>query len=105
MFDNIPGGGKAVDPDDDHLFPESLRRAYRILKNSNCLPRELELRSRIHNMQTLLNMVEDPQGKDNINRKLALLILSLNLASPDRLDPRGDRDYIDRIRCRTSGLD
>jgi len=105
VFDNLPGAGKAVDLDDDRLVPEALRMAYRILKNANCLPREIELRSHIQVMRTLVDAVEDPQERAKFDRKLAMLILSLNLAGPDRLDPREDRNHVDRVRCRASGIE
>jgi len=105
VFDNLSGAGKAVDLDDNRLVPETLRIAYRILKNANCLPREIELRSQIQGMRTLVGTAEDPQERAKINRKLAMLILSLNLAGPDRLDPRSDRHYGDSVRRRALGIE
>ncbi len=39
-FDNLPGRGKPLDPDDGANVPEELRMAWRVLKNAGCLPPE-----------------------------------------------------------------
>ncbi|MFM2482693.1 DnaJ family domain-containing protein [Celerinatantimonas sp. YJH-8] len=42
QLDALPGHGKPLKLDDDSQVPESLRIAYRILKNAGYLPPELE---------------------------------------------------------------
>ena len=55
MFDNLPGKGRPLNLDDDNGVPEDLRLTYKVLKNSNCLPIEMELRKEFFNLRTLLN--------------------------------------------------
>ena len=59
-FDNLPGHGEPLEVEDDSHVPEDLRLAYKILKNADCLPPELQLRKEIRQMEDML---------DNIDRK------------------------------------
>ena len=58
--------------------PEELRVAYKILKNANCLPPEIELKKEIRNTQDLLSGMADTAEKYNTLKKLNLLIMKLN---------------------------
>ena len=79
VFDNLPGKGKPLQLDDDSLIPEDLRLAYKILKNSNCLPIEMELRKEIFNLRQLLDAAIDPETRRDLRRQLNLLVLRHNL--------------------------
>src|SRR5437764_12345618 len=79
VFDNLPGKGKPLRLDDDEFVPEDLRLAYKILKNSNCLPIETELRKEIFNLRQLLNAAMDEETRREIRWKLNLLILEYNV--------------------------
>jgi DnaJ-like protein len=78
LFDNLPGKGKPLPLDDDSFVPEDLRLAYRILKNSNCLPIELEIRKEIFNLRQLLAAATGAEGKTEIRRQINRLVLRLN---------------------------
>jgi len=89
LFDNLPGKGKPLKLDDDSGIPEDLRLAFKILKNSNCLPIEMELRKEIFNLRQLLDAAIDPETRRELRRDLNLLILrfnSLNRGAAVRLD-------------------
>jgi hypothetical protein len=79
VFDNLPGKGKPLQLDDDSCVPEDLRLAYKILKNSNCLPIEMELRKEIFSLRQLLDAAIDPEIRDSLRRQLNLLVLRHNL--------------------------
>jgi hypothetical protein len=79
IFDHLPGKGKPLNLDDDAAIPEDLRLTFKILKNANCLPVELELRKEIFNLRQLLNAAIDPEDRRELRRKLNLLILNFNL--------------------------
>jgi hypothetical protein len=79
VFDNLPGKGKPLKLEDDSCIPEDLRLTYKILKNSNCLPIELELRKEIFSLRQLLNAAIDPETRQELRRELNLLTLRLNL--------------------------
>src|SRR5262245_13307381 len=51
VFDNLPGRGKPLVLDDDGTVPEDLRLTYKVLKNSNCLPVEMEMRKELFNLR------------------------------------------------------
>ena len=78
-FDNLPGKGKPLNLDDDSSVPEDLRLTYKVLKNANCLPIELEMRKEIYNLRQLFNAAIDPETRRELRRELNLLILNLNL--------------------------
>uniref|UniRef100_A0A832A810 DUF1992 domain-containing protein n=1 Tax=Desulfacinum infernum TaxID=35837 RepID=A0A832A810_9BACT len=77
-FDNLPGAGKPLTLEDDSHLPADLRIAYKILKNADCLPPELELRKEIRTTEELLSGIQDTQEKYRQMKKLNYLILKLN---------------------------
>ena len=79
IFDNLPGKGKPLQLDDDHGIPEDLRLTYKILKNANCLPIEMELRKEIFSLRQLLDAAIDPEIRRDLRRQLNLLVLRHNL--------------------------
>ncbi len=78
-FDNLPGKGKPLAFDDDTSVPEDLRLTYKILKNSNCLPPELEMRNQIFSLHQLLHAAIEVETRRNLRRESNLLILNFNL--------------------------
>ena len=84
-LDNLPGKGKPLKLDDDSGIPEELRLAYKILKNADCLPPELELKKEIVQLRDLLKGVEDVEEKYRLMKRLNFQIMKLNMirrASP-----------------------
>jgi hypothetical protein len=79
LFDNLPGKGKPLNLDDDSGVPEDLRLTYKILKNSNCLPVEMELRKEIYNLRQLIDAAIDPETRRELHRELSFLVLRLNV--------------------------
>ncbi|KLP61709.1 hypothetical protein ABR39_00210 [Enterobacter genomosp. O] len=80
-FDDLPGSGEPLVLDDDsHIAPE-LRAGYRLLKNSGCLPPELEQRREAVELADLLKGVrqDDPRHAE-LSRRLVLLELKLRQA-------------------------
>ena len=79
VFDNLPGKGKPLNLDDESFVPEDLRLSYKILKNSNCLPIEMELQKEIFNLRQLLNAAIDPDTRRELRRELNMLMLNLDV--------------------------
>ena len=77
-FENLAGMGKPILLDDDHHIPEDLRLAYKILKNADCVPPEIELKKEIRRTEDFLGGMEDTAEKYRILKKLNYLILRLN---------------------------
>ena len=78
-FDDLPGRGEPLELENDSHLPEDLRIAYKILKNADCLPPELQLRKEIHTTQQLLAGITDTQKKYKQLQKLNFLIMKLNV--------------------------
>lgn len=77
-FDNLIGTGKPLDLKDDFHVSEDLRMAYKILKNADCLPPEIELKKEIKQTEALIGGMEDVPEKYRTIKKLNYLIMKLN---------------------------
>lgn len=78
-FDNLPGRGEPLKFEDDSRVPEDLRMAYKVLKNADCLPPELELRKEIRQMEDLLESIPDEKEKYRQIKNINFKIMKLNL--------------------------
>lgn len=78
-FDNLPGHGEPLNLDDDAHIPEDLRLAYKILKNANCLPPEIEIRKEIRQMEDMLENMSDEKEKYHQIKKINYKIMKLNM--------------------------
>jgi hypothetical protein len=78
-FENLPGRGKPLQLEDDHHIPEDLRLAYKILKNADCLPPELELKKEIRRMEDLLEQIPDEREKYRLMKKINYQVMKLNM--------------------------
>ena len=78
-FDNLPGKGKPLTLDDDSSVPEDLRLAYKILKNADCLPPEIELKKEIRQMEDILADIPDEEERYRLIKKINLKITKLNM--------------------------
>ena len=97
VFDDLPGKGKPLKLEDDSFVPEDLRLTYKILKNSNCLPVEIELRKQIFNLRQLLNATIDEKTRRELRRELNLLVLKFNVKRQRGI-------YVDLLEAPTEGL-
>jgi hypothetical protein len=77
-FENLSGAGKPLDLNDDRSVPEELRLAYKILKNANCIPPEIELKKEIRQTEDLLSGMQATSEKYRLLKKLNFLIMKLN---------------------------
>ncbi len=77
-FENLPGSGKPLKFDDELHIPDDLRMAYKVLKNADCLPPELELKKEIRTAEDLLSELKDESEKYRQIKKINYLIMKLN---------------------------
>ncbi len=77
-FDNLRGAGKPLVLEDDSHIPEDLRLAYKILKNADCLPPEIELKKQICQTEDLLAGMQDTRQRYRVMKKLNYLIMKYN---------------------------
>ena len=79
-FENLAGTGKPLIFENDGHVADELRLAYKILKNADCLPPEIELKKEIERTEDLLRGMEDTAEKYHTLKKLNFLIMKLNSA-------------------------
>ena len=77
-FDNLEGAGKPLNHDAYNRISDDLRLAYKILKNADCLPPEIELKQEIKRTETLLAGITDTRERYRVLKKLNFLIMKLN---------------------------
>jgi hypothetical protein len=77
-FDNLLGAGKPLEIEDTSHIPEDLRLAYKMLKNADCMPPEIEIKKEIRCTESLLENLTDEKQKYKALKKLNYLILKFN---------------------------
>ncbi|MFQ5545908.1 MAG: DnaJ family domain-containing protein [Acidiferrobacterales bacterium] len=92
-FNNLPGTGKPLALDDDTLVPPELRVAYRVLKNAGYLPRDLQLRSEISDLEAFVATVDDSPSRGRAYQRLNYLRAQLQAARSNRADLRVEHAY------------
>jgi hypothetical protein len=101
QFDNLDGRGKPLPRDViGDTVPEDLRLSYRILKNADCVPPEVELKHEIRRTEDLLAGMAATRGKYGILKKLNFLITKLNTMRQGRVDLEVPQHYADRLVAR-----
>ena len=77
-FDNLAHAGQPLTLEEDRHIPEELRLAFKILKNADCLPPEIEIKKEIQQTEDLLSHMGDTAEKYHALKKLNYLIMKLN---------------------------
>lgn len=77
-LDNLPNKGRSLDLDEDGFVPEELRLAYKVLKNSGCIPPELELHNEVVSLRSLIDTIDDDKERLKKIRELNFRIMKLN---------------------------
>jgi hypothetical protein len=102
-FDNLPGHGKPLQLEDDSHIPEDLRLAYKVLKNANCLPPELELKKEIITTEQLLGRITDEGEKYLQLKKLNFLVMKLNMMRKVPVSWEENQRYLEKIGEKLGG--
>ena len=79
VFVNLPGKGKPLNLEDDRSVPEDLRLTFKVLKNAQCVPIEMELRKEVFSLRQLVTAATGLEDRRKLRRELNLLILKINL--------------------------
>jgi Domain of unknown function (DUF1992) len=66
-FDDLPGHGRPLPPDDLARVPAELRMGYKLLRNAGCLPPELEARKEVARLGTLLATTGDAKERARLS--------------------------------------
>ena len=100
-FENLPGKGQPL-PEEDMNVPEDIRLAYKILKNADCIPPELEVKKEIKSTKELLSGMEETSEKYSVLKKLNLLIFKLNSMRSGSIQFDVPQHYLDPLAERLS---
>lgn len=74
VFDDLPGAGRPLPPDDASHVPPELRAGYRLLKNAGYVPPEIDQAREIRQLRDLLCVAESGSAEaDKATRRLRLL--------------------------------
>ena len=96
-FENLQGSGKPLDLLDDQAVAEELRLAYKILKNADCLPPEIELKKEIQQTEELLSGMGETAEKFRTIKKLNYLIMKLNTLRNTSIEFEAPQKYSDKM--------
>ncbi len=96
-FDDLPGSGKPLVLEDDGSIPEDLRLAYKVLKNADCLPPELELKKEIKTAEELLGSLRDETEKYRQIKKINYLVMKLNVMRKGSVQWEEQQRYYEKI--------
>ncbi len=96
-FDDLEGKGKPLDLEDDSHLPADIRMAYKILKNANCLPPEVQLRKDIQSTRQLLAGIQDTQEKYRQMQKLNYLVMKLGMTRTMSPLLQEGGDYFEKV--------
>lgn len=103
-FTDLPGRGQALELSDDRLIAPELRTAFRLLKNADCLPPELELRKQIRDLQDLLDGAQAQEGAPSrAQAQRRLQWLRLQLAHEGRSQLLTQAPYLEQVMQRLQG--
>ncbi|WP_181350949.1 DUF1992 domain-containing protein [Thalassobacillus sp. CUG 92003] len=69
-FEHLPGKGKPLPKDELSHVPDDMRNSYRILKNANMLPEEMQLKKEIVSLEELIAYCENPEEAADYKREL-----------------------------------
>lgn len=101
-FNNLQGAGRPLNLVDDRHIPEELRLAFKILKNADCLPPEIELKKEILRTEELLANMPDTAERYKTIKKLNFLIMKLNASRQGNIQFELPQRYMTGVADRFS---
>ena len=99
-FEDLQGSGKPIEFADDSGIPEDLRVAYKMLKNADYAPPEIEIKKQILTTEDLLDGLPEGREKYKVIKKLNYLVMKLNClrrTSINMEEPQYSGQIIDRL--------
>ena len=96
-FENLEGTGEPLNLADYQAVAEELRLAYKILKNADCLPPEIEIKKEIHQTEKLLSGMTDTAKRYRTMKKLNFLIMKLNTLRSTSVNFEEPQKYSDKL--------
>lgn len=104
-FKNLPGAGRPLNLTQDQHIPEDLRLPYKILKNADCLPPEIEMKKEIQHTEALLANMPDTAQRYKTIKKLNYLIMKVNATRGGNIQFDIPQHYVSGMTQRLSSKD
>lgn len=99
-FDDLPSSGKPLVFVNDRCVSEELRLSFKILKNADCLPPEIELKKQIVHIESLLSGMAETEAAYHLMKKLNFLIMKLNSCRNGRVAFEVPQHYSEKLARR-----
>ena len=96
-FEDLPNAGKPLVFREDVFIPEELRMAYKILKNADTVPPEIEIKKEILNLESLLSGMGETAEAYHLMKKLNFLIMRFNSLRGGRITFEIPQVYEERL--------
>ena len=100
-FDDLPGASRPLALDDDSLVPESLRAAFRVLKNAGYVPPEVHALRQMRELTRYIEGAADESERRRAVAKLDLLAarlsMSRGLGGYMRIEPQYYEQVVQRL--------
>jgi hypothetical protein len=93
---------KPLPLNDDHMVPDDLKIAYKLLKNSGYLPPEIETRKEITRLEELIARTEDEHERLQQMRKLNVLLMKVDATRNNPANIAHNDEYYRKIVERTT---
>jgi Domain of unknown function (DUF1992) len=87
-FDDLPGAGRPLELEDLSRVPAELRAAYKVLRNAEVLPPEVELRREIYSLGRLIDLTADEEDRAHLRRRRRQLELHYAILVERRIGRR-----------------
>ena len=88
-FDDLAGAGRPLELEDLSRVPPDMRAAYKVLRNAEVVPPEVELRRQIYSLARLVGRVEDEGERRRLRRRQRLCELEFSILMERRRRTRG----------------
>jgi len=78
-FEDLPGKGRPLELDDLSRLPADMRLSYKILRNADVVPPEVELRREVYSLGRLIDATTDEDERAELRRRRGLAELQYSL--------------------------
>ena len=68
-FDDLPGAGRPLELEDLSHVPPHLRLGYKVLRNANVVPPEVEMRREMYSLDRLIEATSDSAEVEELKRR------------------------------------
>lgn len=93
---------KPLELKDDHMVPDDLKMAYKMLKNAGYVPPEIETRKEITRLEQLIATTEDEHKRVKQMRKLSVLLAKIEASRNSPANISSDDEYYRKVVERTT---